>query len=177
MYEKSLSFVMGYDFGGENLIEIREINGELRKDVVAFIIKNWGSPIIVSRGRVHSADKLPGYVAIDDNMQIKGLITYHIDNNECEIVSLDSMVENMGIGSRLVEQVVRIAKEQGCKRVWLITTNDNTKAMRFYQKRGFNMKALYINAVQEARKIKPEIPLYGNDGIPILHEIEFEKKI
>lgn len=177
MYEKSLSFVMGYDFGGENLIEIREINGELRKDVVAFIIKNWGSPIIVSRGRVHSADKLPGFVAIDYNMQIKGLITYHVENDECEIVSLDSMVENMGIGSRLVEQVVRIAKEQGCKRVWLITTNDNTKAMRFYQKRGFNMKALYINAVQEARRIKPEIPLYGNDGIPILHEIEFEKKI
>ena len=67
-----------------------------------------------------------------------------------------------------------MAKKNGCRRVWLITTNDNTYAIRFYQKRGFDMAAIHRNAINESRKIKPQIPLTGFDKIPILHEIEFE---
>jgi hypothetical protein len=37
------------------------------------------------------------------------------------------------------------------------------------------MAALHVNAIEESRKIKPQIPLYGFDGIPIMHEVEFEK--
>ena len=61
-----------------------------------------------------------------------------------------------------------------CHRLWLITGNDNTSALRFYQKRGFRLVAVYRNAVDQARRLKPEIPLYGNDGIPITDEIELE---
>ena len=56
--------------------------------------------------------------------------------------------------------------------LWLITTNDNTRALRFYQRRGFQMTQVYWHAVAEARKIKPEISLVSDDGIPIEHEIE-----
>jgi len=129
---------------------------------------------MVAKGKVHYVDKLPSFVALNEG-KIEGLLTYHIENGECEIVSLDSLKENQGIGSKLIDCVLSEAKKQGCKRVWLITTNDNLKAIRFYQKRGFNMVALYLNAVEKARKLKPEIPLYGFDGIPIMHEIEFEK--
>ena len=73
-----------------------------------------------------------------------------------------------------IDKVIKIANENKCKRIWLITTNDNTKAIRYYQKKGFSIKDIYINSIQESRKIKPEIPLYGFDNIPILHEIEFE---
>jgi acetolactate synthase regulatory subunit len=61
--------------------------------------------------------------------------------------------------------------------VWLITTNDNPSAIRLYQKRGFDIIALHVNAVRESRKIKPEIPLKGYDDIPILYEIEFERML
>jgi RimJ/RimL family protein N-acetyltransferase len=67
-----------------------------------------------------------------------------------------------------------VARLHGCKRVWLITTNDNTHAIRYYQKRGFDLVAIHRNAIDASRKIKPQIPLTGFDGIPILHEIEFE---
>jgi len=109
--------------------------------------------------------------------EVKGIITYNIENNECEIVSLDSLCENVGIGSALINQVVNEAKINGCRRVWLITTNDNTHAIRYYQKRGFDMVAIHRNAVKESRKIKPQIPMTGFDGIPILHEIEFEMRL
>lgn len=158
------------------MYEIIPICDELRKDVVDFISDNWGSPIIVSKGKVHFADILEGYAAVE-NGEIDGVITYSIENGECEIVSLDSLVENQGIGSNLINKVIEKAKENKCRRVWLITTNDNTKAIRYYQKRGFYMEEIHINAIQRSRKLKPQIPLYGFDNIPILHEIEFEKII
>ena len=153
--------------------EIKPIKEKLRENIVNLIIAAWGSNIIVTKGKIHSVDKLLGYVAIV-NDKIEGIITYCIENNECEIVSLDSFIENQGIGASLIDKVIETAKENSCKRVWLITTNDNTKAIRYYQKKGFDLKAIYLNSIQESRKIKSEIPLYGSDNIPILHEIEFE---
>lgn len=64
-----------------------------------------------------------------------------------------------------------------CYVVVLITTNDNINAIRFYQKRGFDMAHLFHNALDVSRKLKPEIPLIGENSIPLQHEIEFERFI
>ncbi|WP_439741032.1 GNAT family N-acetyltransferase [Bacillus pseudomycoides] len=156
------------------MIRIQKITVEMRETIALFMHEKWGSTLMVSRERAHQLDQLPGFIAIEDN-RIIGIITYEIKENDCEIVSLDSFKENKGIGTKLVEYVIDIAKKQCCKKVWLITTNDNTNALRFYQKRGFMMTNLYIDAVKEARKIKREIPLIGYDNIAILHEIQLEK--
>ncbi|MBY0597433.1 GNAT family N-acetyltransferase [Bacillus bingmayongensis] len=156
------------------MIQIQKITVEMRETIALFMRENWRSTLMVSRGRVHHLDQLPGFVASEDN-RIVGIITYEMKENNCEIVSLDSLKEKKGIGTKLVECVIDIAKKQCCKKVWLITTNDNTNALRFYQKRGFMMTNLYTDAVKEARKIKREIPLIGYDNIAILHEIQLEK--
>ena len=49
----------------------------------------------------------------------------------CEIVSLDSFEERKGIGTKLVDCVLKVAEEERCRQVWLITTNDNMNALRF----------------------------------------------
>ena len=135
--------------------------------------ESWGSHEVVSRGRIHDICRLPGYVAIYNGSR-SGLITYYIENKECEIVSLNSFVRGISIGSQLIEAVQSSARAEDCIRVWLITTNDNTNALRFYQKRGFTIAAIYVNSIQESRKLKPTIPLYGFDEIPIKDEIELE---
>ena len=103
-----------------------------------------------------------------------GLITYKISDDECEIITLDSTSEGCGIGTELINRVVGIAELHKCRRVWLITTNDNVDAIRFYQKRMFDLVNIHKNMVLEARKIKPQIPTYGYYGIEIKHELEFE---
>jgi len=132
--------------------------------------------MIVSRGRVHILQVLPGFAAMIGD-EIQGLITYHLREDECEIVSLDSKIEGKGLGTKLIQLVIEKARQKGCRRVWLITSNDNTKAIRFYQKRGFDLKAVYPDAITEARKIKPSIPWVGYDGIPVRHEVEFEYRV
>jgi len=134
----------------------------------------WGSSRSVSRGRIYQADELPGFVAVHKGKPA-GLITYNIAGKECEITTMNSLEEGKGVGSALVDAVKEVAITEGCKRLWLITTNDNTAALRFWQKRGFRIAAVYINALENSRRLKPEIPLTGDDGIPIRDEIELEK--
>lgn len=103
-----------------------------------------------------------------------GLATYHLDGDSCEIVTLDSLVEGRGIGSALVAEIEKAATAAGCRRLWLVTTNDNLAALRFYQKRGFVLVAVHPNALEQSRQLKPSIPTVGVDGIPLRDEIELE---
>jgi hypothetical protein len=103
-----------------------------------------------------------------------GLATYKISGASCELVSINSTLPSSGVGTALIEAVRNIATKSGCKRLWLITTNDNMNALRFYQKRGFILVAVHKNALGLSRKLKPEIPIIGNDGIPLRDEIELE---
>ena len=153
--------------------KIRPASDQDREWVGSLLRDRWGSCMIVSRGKVYDASRLPAFVAICEN-ELLGLITYRYDSAQCEIVTLDSLKEGYGIGSALIEAVTRAAVNAGCARLWLVTTNDNTPALRFYQKRGFAIKAVYPNALQNSRRLKPEIPEIGIDGIPIRDEIELE---
>ena len=138
-----------------------------------FWMKHWGGEEMVTRGHVHRVEQLDGFV-IEDGDEWIGLLTFFIKDNECEVISLDSLREGEGVGSKLIESVLSEARKQKCNRLFLITTNDNMHALRFYQKRGFELAVLYRGAVNESRKIKPSIPLTGFDDIPLRDEIELE---
>ena len=156
-------------------IQIRPIEVNDKGWVASILEKQWSSTSIITREKSYQADQLPGYIAFLDDKKV-GLITYHIEN-DCEIITPDSFVQGKGIGTVLIEKVKETAKGRGCKRVWLITTNDNLEALRFYQKRGFILSALYPNALEQSRKLKPEIPITGIDDIPLRDEIELEIKL
>ncbi|HUC94472.1 MAG TPA: GNAT family N-acetyltransferase [Candidatus Saccharimonadales bacterium] len=142
--------------------------------VKSVVSKEWGSTKIVSKDKVYETATLPGFIAEQNNKPV-GLILYAIEEKQCEIVAIYSAVEKQGIGTKLIGLVEEVAKKEKCNRLWLQTTNDNTYALRFYQKRGFTISAFRANAMEAMRRIKP-IPLIGNDGIPIRDEIELEIK-
>jgi len=135
--------------------------------------EHWASSIMVTRGTVHQADQLPGFIAYQGKRKV-GLITYIIRNSGCEIVSLNSLETGRGIGSLLVKKTLEFAASRHCNRVWLITTNDNSGALIFFQKSGFKLVAVHRNAISQSRSLKPAIPETGHHGIPIRDEIELE---
>ena len=155
---------------------ITDIKTDDRTLVDSFISENWGSLVLVTKSKIHNSVELPGFIYKEDE-KIIGLITYKIKNDDCEIVTLNSKLENKGLGTSLLNKVIDFSRKNSCKRIWLITTNDNTKVIRFYQKKGFEWNGFYKNAIKESRRLKPEIPEFGYDGIPIKHEIEFELKL
>ena len=157
-------------------MEYRPITDAGRDAVSAFIRERWhGTDMIVHGERIDM--KRASGVAAWDGDAIAGLVTYRIANRECEILSLDSLRQGRGTGSALISQVVRVARDMRCHRVKVTTTNDNFGALHFYQKRGFAMIRLYVNAIETARRMKPSIPLRGHNGIPIRDEIELVMEV
>ncbi|MET1249650.1 GNAT family N-acetyltransferase [Sporolactobacillus sp. STCC-11] len=152
-------------------VKIRPIEDKDRLDVERQMEFHWGGRMMAIHGELIDVPILPGFLAYIDE-QFAGLLTYRVMENAIEIISLDSIKISCGVGSSLIQAMLQVAKERKTSRLYLTTTNDNTHALHFYQKRGFTISALRIGAVTEARRLKPAIPIYNEDGIPIEHEIE-----
>ena len=155
---------------------IRATQEDDRPFMREFIARRWFGEAVIIHGQFFYPAELPGFIAQQDNL-VSGLITYQIRKPECEIVTLDSLMEGMGIGRQLIDKVKNTAIESGCDRLTVITTNDNLEAIGFYQRRGFRLQAIFPGAVEMARELKPTIPMTGNNGIPIWDEILLEMSL
>jgi SAM-dependent methyltransferase len=162
-----------YIFARKPNFTLRPLQDDERDWVNHFMVEHWGSEIAIAHNTVYRPAELPGFVALRGEKKV-GLTTYNIKDDGCEIVTINSLQPNIGLGAALIDAIKTTAQAAGCKRLWLITTNDNLNALGFYQKQGFELAAIHRHAVNASRKIKPEIPLLGNDGIPLHDEIELE---
>lgn len=154
-------------------IQIRHTSESDRSWVEQLSRDAWGSEIVIAHGEKFLPAELNGFIAEIGGQKV-GLITYQIKDGACEIITLNALRPGLGIGSALIRHIAEFTKRQGCSILYLITTNDNTRALRFFQKIGFCLRVLRPDVIAEYRKIKPEIPLTGEDGIPIRDEIELE---
>ena len=147
-----------------------------RDEVRRFIEQRWQGPRVMSHGREFYPHEEQGLIERRDGA-IVGLLTYHIESEGMELLTLNSTLEGKGIGSALMLDAIAKARELTCERIWLTTTNDKLRAIGFYQRLGFRMAAINLGVVDEARKIKPEIPLVGERGIEIHDEVVMELTI
>jgi hypothetical protein len=138
------------------------------------IVEHWGSPYLVSRGTLHRVSELPCLVATIDDRWL-GLAAYRLAAGACELVLLEAFERGHGTGTALLNAVVDLARAAGARRLWLVTTNDNVDALRFYQSRGLRLVRLWPDAVTQSRQLlKPEIPPVGEHGIPIRDELQLD---
>jgi DNA-3-methyladenine glycosylase I len=155
------------------MIALRRITPEDLPRLRQFWQKHWAGEEMIVHGETFRPEQLEGFV----NEDWTGLVTYVAGVDGCEIISLDALREGGGIGTALIEAVVEEAGRRGCSRVFLSTTNDNLHALGFYQRRGFELVTIRRGAVDESRKSKPQIPLIGDDDIPVRDEIELELRL
>ena len=143
----------------------------------AFLARHYSLQAARLGELVHPLDH-PALVAETADGHLLGILTYvpGRDWRECEILTLHAEEQWRGAGTALVEATAQLARRQGCARLWVITTNDNVDALRFYQRRGFCMMRVHRGAVDRSRaSLKPEIPAVGAYGIPLRDEIELER--
>ncbi|WP_442967500.1 GNAT family N-acetyltransferase [Rhizobium sp. BR 362] len=87
-------------------------------------------------------------------------------------MSLDAVQPGQGVGTALIDALTDRLRRQGVSALWVMTTNDNLAALRFYQRRGFELRRLRPGAVDAARLLKPSIPKIAENGIPIRDELD-----
>lgn len=146
---------------------------EHREFLVAELHRHWFSTTISSRGKAFSAHRLPALVAIEGGRPV-GHATLVFDDRtrECEVITLSSSLEDRGIGSLLLDHAEDAARARRCTRLFLTTTNDNLRALRFYQRRGMRIAAVYPGMIDRYRAAGSATPVIGASGIPCRDEIE-----
>jgi ribosomal protein S18 acetylase RimI-like enzyme len=157
--------------------EISRIDDALRTQVQSILNETWGSPYLAVNGKLWDSRTMPGLVAVGTDNNVIGYLLYEFHDGVCEIMVLESVVQNTGVATALVNEVKQIAKAGGMNKIIVQTSNDNTHAFRFYQRRGFTIREVRLGAMDEARRLKPVIPLIGEEGIPLRDEIEFEIEV
>jgi len=163
-------------FFREVSMRISELTDDDRKWVKERTELLFGGDFVVSRDEVHDPHNLPGFIAAEGVERV-GLATYHIKGELCEVVTIDSLCQYMGVGTMLLEKIERVARLNGCKKMWLITTNDNIDAQRFFQRRGFTISNVRLGGMTKIRLLKPNVPRTGYYDIPVRDEIEMEKPV
>ena len=159
------------------MVTVRSATPEDQRAVAAFLEIRGMRPIARLGELIDPVDD-PALLAEDAYGTLLGLLTYRVDGPDCEVRALFATVTRHGTGSMLLDAVEAAAREVGCGRLWLITTNDNLDALRFYQRRGLRLAALRPGAVDESRAaLKPSIAEVGEYGIPIRDEIILEKAL
>jgi GNAT superfamily N-acetyltransferase len=158
-------------------VAVRPATGADRSRVRRFLDER-GMRQAARLGELHEAGDDDALLAIDEQGTIVGVLTYVVGGTDCEVSTLYAATQRDGIGTVLVEGIVRVARAAGCTRLWLVTTNDNVDALRFYQRRGFRLAALHPGAVDRSRAtLKPSIPEIGDHGIPLRDELVLERPI
>lgn len=142
-----------------------------------FYKTNWGHTSMICHGKRYNLLELPTFIAKDSLGTLAGILTFAKHDTEWEIISLDAIHQYQGVGTQLLDHLKKLVIDAKIAQISLITSNDNLDALRFYQRRGFRMVSIHHDAITEARKMKPTIPLIGEYKIPIYDEIKLVWKV
>jgi GNAT superfamily N-acetyltransferase len=156
-----------------NDITLRLTTPDDTKLITQLMDKYWGGEPLVIRARNYYPSKLNGLIATRGS-DIAGFLFFGIQKNSCEIVVFEVFDKFIGLGTLMLNRLINLVKKKGCERIFLMTSNDNLDALRFYQRRGFHICGIHLDSVKESRKMKPAIPLNGEYGIPLRDEIDLE---
>jgi ribosomal protein S18 acetylase RimI-like enzyme len=156
---------------------LRPIAPTDREVVTTLLTKDWGAVVVyaLALGELVDASALPGFLAEQDG-EVVGLLTYRPDTPVADVVTLNAY-RSGGIGTDLIQALAAELTGTDATRIRVVTTNDNTDALRFYQRCGFHLRVLRPGAVTDARRVKPAIPEVGHHGIPIRDELELELQL
>jgi ribosomal protein S18 acetylase RimI-like enzyme len=151
-------------------VRVKAVDTSHREWLRQLLEQEWGLPVVSISG-AHDPTRLPGFVAVDRH-ELVGAVTYRTTDLECEIVTLNSLRRSAGVGTALLGAVMAVADRDGL-RLWLITTDDNLTAIRFYEGRGMSRRAVHPNFVDSVRVHKPWV-VGSPDGQPSYRDaIEF----
>jgi len=156
--------------------EIRQVDAAIRAKIQPILDETWGSPYLAINGKLWDSRAMSGFASVCSD-EVLGYLLYEFHDGICEIMVLESVAQKIGIASALIEKAKQAAQSNGVSKIIVQTSNDNTHAFRFYQRHGFTIREIRLGAMEAARRLKPSIPLIGEDGIPLRDEIEFEIEV
>jgi ribosomal protein S18 acetylase RimI-like enzyme len=135
-------------------VAVRPLTDADRGWARSLVADTWGVPVVSPGGVYDDPAGFDGFVAEDDGHPV-GLLLHRIDDGRCEVVALVVREEGKGHGRALMEAAREVSRDEGCERLWLITTEDNPRALAFYESLGMIEVQRHVNFADIVRKSKP----------------------
>jgi hypothetical protein len=136
--------------------------------------QTWGLPV-VSIDRNYTPEDVSGLCWRDEWGEPQGLITWYIEGDCAEIVTLDAYQMGRHIGGRLLDGAEAELMRRGVRNISIVTTNDNLRAVTFYVRRGYRIVRVDLDGMDRVRRQKPGVPALGIDNIPLRDMLLFQK--
>ena len=157
------------DMATEAIVSVRDLEPSDLAWAEALLVEELAGRLQAVRGEV--VDVLGGDALVAEMAGERvGLLCYRRGASSCELDALAATEPGAGIGTALIDALR--SRVRGLP-IRVVTTNNNLRALRFYQRRAFRLAELRPGAVDEARRrLKPSIPELGDDGIPLRDELE-----
>jgi len=154
---------------------------EVRPATEAEIEADWreftGGPPVIGVLREYLPSDVEGLVWREAQTGRRGLVSWWVDGERAEITSVHAEPPGSGTGTRIMDAAEEDLRRRRVKTAVLATTNDNARALNFYQKRGYRLVRVHLDAMDRVRAAKPGVPLTGRDGIPLRDMWELEKRL
>jgi GNAT superfamily N-acetyltransferase len=136
----------------------------------------WSGGALLLHDKMVSPADVEALAAYDGD-RLAGVATWRLEGNVLYMFTLNNITEQRGVGVTLLGAMMQLARDKKAPLIRVIVTNDNLKALGFYQRRGFRIIAVYPGAVDTIRAANPNVPMMGADRIPIRDEIELEREL
>ena len=145
---------------------VRPLTDAHRDWARALITDTWGLPVVSPGGVYDDPAAMDGFVA-EQNGRPVGLVLHRVHEGRCEVVALVVEEQGKGHGRALMEAVRDEARTAGCERVWLITTDDNSAALAFYESLGMTETRRHLDFVDTVRQSKPHAASNYRDAVEL----------
>jgi ribosomal protein S18 acetylase RimI-like enzyme len=120
-----------------------------------------------------------GVLAFDHGVLV-GIATWVVTGDTAEVRALGvaEAARRRGVGRKLMDAAAAALRAVHVRRAWLVTTNDNTPAIRLYESLDYAVSEVRRGAIDETRRtIKPSIPLIGHGGLEMHDELELTREL
>lgn len=151
--------------------EIRPMSD--RKELEQLLRMRWPEETLIICGEFIRPEDVEGLGYYADG-RLHGIGTWRSHGKTMHIVAINAFSGVRGVGIAIVDAMVDHGRRHEMTLLRATISNDNTVALRFYQKRGFRVTALHRGIFDVMRSMKPSIPQIGLDGIPMRDEFELE---
>ena len=138
-----------------------------------------GGPVVAGIEAVHDLDNVDVLVAEGDDGPC-GFAHIARQGASLEIVTILATEKSVGTGTVILREIDRRARMLGLGWLMVQTTNDNTDALRFYQRRGFHVSDYRVGGFRDALRrkgIPPDQPVEGVNGIEIRDLIRLSRRL
>jgi len=156
-------------------LELRVVTD--KSELLRIMMAAWGSHSMMIDLHVYDVAEIDALGLFESDGSTAALASWTVRGETAYLCALHSLKPGEGVAIRMLDAVLFAARKAGAKKLKAMLTNDNMPGLTFYQRQGFRLSGVYLEAIDAYRSVVPTIIKTGYKDIPIHDALELEIKL